>query len=193
MRIIGQGMYFQQRIPKNWGELPMGATLGDELGGVGYIGVDGSTTQIKFPTLSDDLAKILPAKIVLTEDVKAEYSTKQRYEYYKKTGQSSPSSWNTFDFTIPKGTELTLVGNNQYAPDFFYTDKTEKGYPIDVRFNNLVGKAKILPSKKSNNKKEDSSSNILGIPKPIAIGLGVAILALGGFLFYKKVIKKATV
>lgn len=45
MRIIGQGMYFQQRIPKNWGELPMGATLGDELGGVGYIGVDGSDTS----------------------------------------------------------------------------------------------------------------------------------------------------
>lgn len=196
MRIIGQGMYFQQRIPKNWGELPMGATLGDELGGVGYIGVDGSTTQIKFPTLADDLGKILPVKIVLTEDVKAEYSTKKRAEYYKKIGQPSPSSWSTLDFTIPKGTELTLSASPMseiFGYGLLFTDKTEKGYPVDVRFNNLVGKAKILPSKKSNNKKEDSSSNILGIPKPIAIGLGVAILALGGFLFYKKVIKKATI
>lgn len=56
MEIIGQGMYFQQQRPKNWGQLPIGATLGDELGGVGYIGADGSNTENKevAPTEDDD-------------------------------------------------------------------------------------------------------------------------------------------
>lgn len=57
MRIIGQGMYFQQQRPKNWGQLPIGATLGDELGGVGYIGADGSNSldgKFALPLLTGD-------------------------------------------------------------------------------------------------------------------------------------------
>ncbi|MCZ2140842.1 MAG: hypothetical protein LC096_05565, partial [Bacteroidia bacterium] len=71
MRIIGQGMYFQQRIPKNWGELPMGATLGDELGGVGYIGADGSNTGQKnaLPLPTDSQGNIVDVNGNLMLDV----------------------------------------------------------------------------------------------------------------------------
>lgn len=34
---------------------------------------------------------------------------------------------------------------------------------------------------------DDSDGKILGMPKAIAIGVGVAVLAIGGFLIYKKV------
>lgn len=34
---------------------------------------------------------------------------------------------------------------------------------------------------------DDSDGKILGMPKGIAIGIGVAIVAIGGFLIYKKV------
>lgn len=36
----------------------------------------------------------------------------------------------------------------------------------------------------------ESTSKILGMPKPVAIGLGVLILAVGGYFVYTKFIKK---
>jgi len=45
-------------------------------------------------------------------------------------------------------------------------------------------------SKKSGEGSDDADDKILGMPKMVAIGVGVVILAIGGFIVYKKFIKK---
>ena len=84
----------------------------------------------------------------------------------------------------------------------FFTDKTNDGFPIDVFFDKIVGKADVISTPKppkpvkedkpkvgsstKENPKDESSDKILGMPKNafwIAVGvLGIAV----SFLMYKK-------
>jgi len=155
---------------------------------------------MKFPTLSDDLGKILPVKIRLTQDVKAQYDTKKRGEML--------SSWRTLDFILPKGTELTLGDKNKYA-SLFYTDKTKDGFPIDVFFEQLVGKADIVSNvnpikekqkshlttsgskeKPKEEPKDESNDKIFGMPKGFAIGAGIFVVMVGGYFLSKFISKQ---
>lgn len=90
------------------------------------------------PQLKDDFESLLPAKIKLVQDVKAQYSN-----YKPGDGKTS---WNILDIILPKGSEFIITEKNQFGGEIYQTSKTQNGYPIDVFFKELIGKGIISES-----------------------------------------------
>jgi len=149
---------------------------------------------MQFPTLSDDLGVLLPLRIKLTQDVVAQYDTKKERNIFS-------GSYRTLPFTLPKGTELTLIGKLKNG-SLFFTDKTNDGFPVDVFFDKIVGKADVISTPKppkpvkedklkvgssaKENPKDESSDKILGMPKMVFYVGVSALVLIGGFFAYKK-------
>lgn len=109
------------------------------------------------PQLKDDFESLLPAKIKLVQDVKAQYSN-------HKPGDGK-TSWNTLDIILPKGSEFTISEKNQYGGEIYQTSKTQNGYPIDVFLRELTGKGIIAESnneeKALNGKSKSGETKVL--------------------------------
>lgn len=141
MRIVGQGFKFIQPKPKYYG-IPMGATLGDELGGVGYIGADG-TTQMIVPTdyvmPKPDYTRMNPMPLPLTDS---------DGNIIMSTG-ATPTSISSSGDTVNKETDIKKVEGRRVTDD-----------------------------------------KIIGMPKNVAIVIGLAAILIGGYFAYTKLILK---
>jgi len=116
------------------------------------------------------------------------HKNKSCQELSNKYGIVNAVTWGTADEAVQKSwtvrgcTTSPIVANNDEAGD----DDSQDDYTDND--DNTRGKgASNGDDEVFNSDEETSSDKILGMPKGVAIGVGVAILAIGGFLIYKKV------
>jgi hypothetical protein len=81
------------------------------------------------------------------------------------------------------------IANNLQNTTVIYPSRLPSGDRLEDDYFNAEGDEPKAESSKVEVSKL-SDDKILGMPKMVAIGVGVVILAIGGFIVYKKFIKK---
>ena len=111
------------------------------------------------------------------------HASKSCQELSNKYGIINAVTWGTADAAVQKSwtvrgctTSPIVAPTNDDSQDDSNTDDTRG-----------KGASNSEDEEVFNSDEETSSDKILGMPKGVAIGVGVAILAIGGFLIYKKV------